>query len=120
MTDALPSAPDDREIVLDLVRHCRRSSRAVPVPRLAEVLGLSEPNLRAQLDRLRLQGYVATVLGQRFRPSDEVLDGEPPRPPRSCRCLRCRDVFLSSGPHNRVCLTCRNSGEWLDGIQFAW
>ncbi len=32
------------------------------------------------------------------------------------RCLMCREVFASEGPHNRVCRRCRGSRAWRDGV----
>ena len=36
--------------------------------------------------------------------------------PKTRKCLRCREEFLSSWPGERICRTCKSSSAWREGI----
>jgi hypothetical protein len=36
--------------------------------------------------------------------------------PKTRKCLKCRDEFLSSWPGERICRTCKSSSAWREGI----
>ena len=51
-----------------------------------------------------------------------VLDPEGHRRQQQCkqrRCLSCSTDFLSAGPHNRVCMLCKERDAWTSPPSYA-
>ncbi len=54
----------------------------------------------------------------------EEPDGAVAEAPKLRRCLRCDKRFRSKGPHNRICLRCKDSEIWrrasFDAVPRYW
>lgn len=68
----------------------------------------------------RVTGYsiyrVEIALGIRRRESKPVYEAPPKRRP----CMMCGCTFLSEGPHNRVCQTCKGTSRWRGGNDLSF
>jgi predicted RNA-binding Zn-ribbon protein involved in translation (DUF1610 family) len=56
----------------------------------------------------------------RWADANGAPEAEKPRPKKRRRCLSCPRTFISEGPWNHVCPTCRESKEWRSPAAAAW
>lgn len=110
------------------------AGRPLTGPSLGEALGMSAEGGRIRRDRLIDRGLVEVVpernSAARLHPTPaarildlpKVLPPQTATSPRKSRpCMRCRESFMSHGPHHRHCDRCRRSlTDMADARGFAY